>query len=278
VQYHVHVNILLTGRDPILERLHIIYEAWGFEVHHLHEWESEDLMGTMVDFRPDIVVNGSTTEIEHPDAFVANSKYPAVLALYSAMCGSRMYHLSDGSVFSGRIETSASDLPFPVNVFGLSRMLGERAVMSFSRHATIVRLGWLYGQEIESCPPMIAVDQANGLRKSALVYEDMFGSPTFIGDAAAILAHHTVMIVRSPDRIAHLTPAGKMSWADLLMPEYPNVESTTVRSSAKFRDLRRNAGLIPTPGWTVPTGGLARFQADLDGAWVYDFSTTLVGG
>jgi dTDP-4-dehydrorhamnose reductase len=194
-----------------------------------------------------------------------------------------MYHLSDSMVFSGRTEMSTDDLVFPVNVFGLSRSLGEQGVLSFS-DATVVRVGWLYGKEIESCPPMIAVDQAQGLRKSALIYSDMYGSPTFIGDAAVILAHHTIMFGPASQtahsggpigfaRVVHLAPTLVESWADLLEPSYPNVTPTTVRTSAKFRNLRRNAGLKPSMGWVVPAGGLSRFQDDLAGEW--DFNNTV---
>ena len=107
---------------------------------------------------------------------------------------------------------------------------------------------------------MIAEDHANGLRSEAHIFYDIVGSPTYLEDAAAVLVDN---LGRDRGRIVHMSPDLVCSWAELLEDFYPKVTSVSYKSSVSFRDVHRNAGLVPTSGWQIRAGGLQRFRKAL---------------
>jgi len=268
------MKIMLIGDSPLLNRLHGLFNSWMTQDMGLHirRWDQDEVLYQMLDFKPDVVVNGHHSISETPDAFVSNSRDPSILALFCKTTESYLYHLSDAMVFPGRTAHKDGDEPYPAKVFGLSRLLGERGVLSMHSRSSVVRLGWLYGSDIPESPPMIAWDLVSGKRSQAYIYTDLIGSPTFVGDAAEVLAEKIILDnlrVNVPDqRIFHLAPTWVGSWYDLLSEHFPTIEPATVRSSVRFRDLHRNAGLRPSNGWVVPDGGVERFIKEVSsGVW-----------
>lgn len=194
------------------------------------------------------------------DAFSRHSGNAARVAMFCRMNDVEMWMVSDASVFPGYGSSAAHDDPYPVHTFGLSRLLGERAVRSILPAAVIVRVGWLYGPELPNGPPMIAEDTFNGTRSTANVQSGILGSPTFLGDAAEVLATNLPGEVNGGE-VFHLAPNRKTDWYEYLCDDYPEVSPTKI---AYRRDSGgRDGSLIPSAGWVVPPGGLARFQAEV---------------
>lgn len=272
----MRIATLVLGDTPLMHRTHAVLDKhWlepkgslRFESVHLKDWTPDSLLASMTDLRPKVVINGQHINSNNPDAFVSNSRDPAIVSLFSRMVGAKFFHVSDAMVFPGRSIQGAEDAPYPTKVFGLSRMLGEKAALTMHSDVTIVRVGWLYGPEIPESPPMIAVAHARKERSSASIYSDLIGSPTFIGDAAMELARKAVRAVYTIETIGnatvHMSPTWIGSWAQYLADDYPDITPASVRGK-NFRDLHRNAGLIPTPDWVIPHDGLQRFKEELRG-------------
>lgn len=265
------------GDSPLLARLPSVIDDFHEVLQVADADPSGELLDIMNRYLPTCVVNGSFTVTSGGDAFQRNSRDPATVALFCRMTNvRRLFHLSDSMVFPGRGSSVVTDVPYPSRIFGLSRMLGERAVCELFPHTTVVRLGWLYGPEMPETPPMIAWHQRSGERSSALIYSDMYGSPTFLGDAAVVLGGALNVEYSRPFEEAvwgrqgpsyeHLAPAVTQSWFDYLVPEFPEIVPVTVRTKyAKNSSAfgHRNAGLVPTVGWEVPEGGLSRFVEEM---------------
>ncbi len=262
--YALCMKVIVVGGSPLMNRLsHRLGTNDDVSVLQLETWDPVRLLTFLNEEKPDVVVNGEHSNTEEPSAFKSNSRDPAVIALMSRMVGAKFYHLSDAMVFPGSGSHVAADEPYPSKVFGLSRLLGERAVMSLHNTSTIVRIGWLYGSDIPESPPMIAEDQEQGLRSAAHIFEDIVGSPTFVGDAAALLAYKIWEKYWDPPEgnIVHMAPALVTSWYTLLEDEYPKIVPTSVKAS--IRNLHRNAGLVPSKGWEIDPGGVRRFRSEL---------------
>lgn len=104
-------------------------------------------------FRPQVVINTAAfhrvddceTEVER--AFAVNFRGVLNLCLACRATGAVLLHLSTDYVFDGKkrqpyLET---DLPNPINVYGLSKLAGEAAIMFFLERYFIVRTSGLFG-------------------------------------------------------------------------------------------------------------------------------------
>ncbi len=103
--------------------------------------------------RPDVVVNCAAMasldacERAPADARAINSAGPGALARLCARVGIRLVHLSTDVVFDGERERPyfESDATRPINVYGATKLAGERAVLTASDDALVVRTSVLMG-------------------------------------------------------------------------------------------------------------------------------------
>ncbi|ADP78138.1 SDR family oxidoreductase [Pseudofrankia inefficax] len=92
----------------------------------------DDLAGLLADFRPEAVVNAVGLVKQRPEGRTAlpaveiNTVFPHRLARLCRIAGVRMVHVSSDCVFSGRRgRYTEDDQPDPVDVYGMSKLLGE---------------------------------------------------------------------------------------------------------------------------------------------------------
>jgi dTDP-4-dehydrorhamnose reductase len=261
------MRIMIIGDTPLTRRVAHIYESYFMNEHAaLIEDPSLEDFDT---FRPNMVLNGKFSETDDPRAFADNAKHPAVFALFARMVGSDYFHMSDSSVFSTDYPADTDD-PYPTRIYGLSRLIGERAIRTLHPNAVIVRTSWLYGPEYDGCMPMLAWEVENGDRSQAHVYDDVKLSPTYVGDAAAVVAVNmlTATLLNEPGGTYHLAPYEQVTWYDYLKEDYPFIKPLKARHMVNGRKVQRNVSVRPSAGWSVEPGGLARFQDELDtGSW-----------
>lgn len=259
------MRILLIGDTPLMRRVERLYVEHfdGVRVAVALEpsLEAFDL------FNPDVVVNGRTTEAGEggTKAFSMNSKGSAVSALYAHMVGAEFFQISDSSVFN-TLSPNTFQNPYPTSVYGLSKRLGERAIVDLHPKATIVRTGYLYGPEMPETPPAQAWEALQGDRKQPYLYVDLMVSPVYVGDAAAVLATNilTYQVLRRQGGVYHLAPQGVTTWVDYLKPQFPEVHSMESKFSMRH-DYGWSMTVEPSREWTVNDGGLSRFLGEAGG-------------
>lgn len=261
------MKTLIIGDTPFTRRVLYILES---EIRSTNAvlMEEPDL-GDFNWFRPDVVLNGRFLETDDPRAFRENAKHPATYALFARMVGAAYFHMSDSSVFSTDYPSDTDD-PYPTRIYGLSRLIGERAIRTLHPDSVIVRTSWLYGPEWGECPPMLAHDVEVGDRSQAHVYDDVKLSPTFVGDAAAVVVVNmlTALALEQPGGVFHLAPDEECTWYDYLDKAYPFVKPLKSRAMLGGRKVHRNVSVKPSPGWSIEPGGLERFRKELrTGRW-----------
>ncbi len=104
------------------------------------------------DTRPDIVVNAAAytnvdgAEADRDGAFRGNAEGPRWLALATAAAGIPLIHISTDFVFDGAASRPyrPDDPTAPLNVYGASKLAGERAVLDADPSALVIRTSWLY--------------------------------------------------------------------------------------------------------------------------------------
>lgn len=123
-----------------------------------------------------------------------------------------MIHVSTDFVFDGREcrPYRETDAPNPLNHYGLSKLEGERAVLTALPSALIVRTSWLYGRGTNHFPVKV-LSWAAG-RREIRVATDQFGSPTNTEDLARGIRR---LIEAGAQGIFHLAGSGCASRYDL---------------------------------------------------------------
>ena len=173
--------------------------------------------------QPDILVSAAAytmvdkAEEEEALATTINGAAPGALAAAAAELGAPMIHLSTDYVFDGtkRAPYVESDPVAPVNAYGRSKLVGERAVAAAGGDHAILRTSWVYdGQGKNFLTTMLRLAAT---REELGVVADQAGAPSYAPDiAAAIVAvARNLKASRSPDLrgVFHMTGGGETDWA-----------------------------------------------------------------
>jgi dTDP-4-dehydrorhamnose reductase len=143
--------------------------------------------------KPTVIINAAAytavdrAETERDLAFAVNAEAPAVLARACAEIGAALLHVSTDYVFDGRNQRPwrEDDAPRPINVYGASKLAGERAVRDALPQHLIVRTAWLFGAH---GPNFVRTVLRLARERGALrIVADQTGSPTWAGHLAETL-------------------------------------------------------------------------------------------
>ncbi|MEJ7811908.1 MAG: dTDP-4-dehydrorhamnose reductase, partial [Gemmatimonadaceae bacterium] len=181
------------------------------------------------DVRPQIVVNAAAytavdqAEREAAMAHAVNGVAPGILAEEAARLRALIVHYSTDYVFDGTTRTpyTERDEPNPLNVYGETKLAGERAIAATGAAHLIFRTAWVYGLRRQNFLRSIL-----GLaheRTELRVVEDQVGAPTWsrmIAEGTALALAHVVprggAEADAPwSGLYHLTAAGQASRFEL---------------------------------------------------------------
>lgn len=147
------------------------------------------------------------------------------LAAICAEKNIRLVSFSTDYVFDGgqRHPYVEADLPAPIQMYGLSRVAGERAALAAApRHAYVIRTCGLYGEQGAASKGGNFVDKrlADAQQNSSLdMSNDQVVSPTYTAD----LAQAVIRLIDHPDAepgIYHLVNQGACTWAEFTSAIY----------------------------------------------------------
>jgi dTDP-4-dehydrorhamnose reductase len=108
--------------------------------------------------RPDVIVNATAytavdrAESEAELAMTINGLAPGRLAETAAELGAVFIHYSTDYVFDGKKDSAylESDAPNPLNVYGSSKLAGEKAIAKVNDVYLILRTSWVYSLRRDS--------------------------------------------------------------------------------------------------------------------------------
>lgn len=170
--------------------------------------------------RPQVVVNTAAfhnvprCEDEPARAFALNAVAPWHLARTCTALGARLVHVSTDYVFDGtsRVPYVETDLPGPLNVYAISKLAGEHAVLAAGDAHQVVRSSGLYG--VRPCRAkggnfLDTMATLAATRPEITVVDDEFCTPTFTADLAAQLR---VLAIEGRPGLYHAASHGQCSW------------------------------------------------------------------
>jgi dTDP-4-dehydrorhamnose reductase len=227
-------SVLVLGGTGLLGRAVVAELARRgrvFDAPTRTAWDLADpaSIRTRIDLlRPAAIVNlaGFTdvTAAERPEnhaaAIALNAELPPVLAAASARHGIPFVHISTDYVFDGvKAAPYLEDDPVnPIQVYGATKLDGERAALAKNARALILRVSTLYGPGRPQRPAYVDAILAQA-RASALagggvleVVEPPVSSPTYALDVAPVLVD---LLDRGATGIIHTVNEGAASRLEL---------------------------------------------------------------
>jgi len=149
-------NVVETAREQGFEAAgtyHMSKPSFEIPLEKLDLREVEQLRSIVNEFSPHVVVNcAAMTDVDgcesDPDtACAVNGDAPGVIAEICDEANSYLVHVSTDYVFDGcaRRPYKESDDPSPKQVYGESKLAGERSVRDTEADALVTRLSFVYG-------------------------------------------------------------------------------------------------------------------------------------
>src|SRR5271169_3739163 len=152
------MRILVTGSEGMLGQDLVPHIAGRHEVIPLVQADVDITDSDRTSFvisgaKPDVVIHAAAfTAVDACEgnpklSFQVNAEGTRNVALACRQARAAMVYLSTDYVFDGKktcpyVET---DEPNPINVYGESKLQGEKYVTELAEHAWIVRTSWLFG-------------------------------------------------------------------------------------------------------------------------------------
>lgn len=179
--------------------------------------------------RPAWIVNAAAytavdkAESEESLARAVNAEAPAVMAEEAAQIGAALIHYSTDYVFDGR-KTSPyeeNDAPNPQNVYGKTKLEGERAIRASGAAHLIFRTTWVYATEGRNF--LLTILRLATQREELRIVRDQTGAPTLNVEIAKATTRVLAQLcdagagrrsVADLSGTYHMTAGGATTWFD----------------------------------------------------------------
>ncbi|WP_235272247.1 dTDP-4-dehydrorhamnose reductase [Methanosarcina mazei] len=220
------IKTLIIGASGMLgsDLCKVFPDAVKLTHHDLDITDREQVIESILKIKPDVVINAAAyTNVDGCEdnkelALQVNGYGPGYIAEACARAGAKLVHFSTDYVFNGsKKEYVESDIPDPINVYGDSKLLGEKKIIENMDDYRIVRISWLFG--IHGKNFVETMLKLSGEMDTVKVVNDQFGKPTYTMD----LASKVKEIIELDPGIYHITNDGICSWYEFASSIIDNV-------------------------------------------------------
>jgi len=173
--------------------------------------------------KPKLIVNTAAytavdlAEKEATLAHAVNARAPGILAEEAKRLGAVLIHYSTDYVFDGaRTTPYPEDAPAnPLNVYGASKLEGERAIAATGARALTFRTSWVYGLSGKNF--LLTIRRLAGDRDELRIVADQIGVPNWsrtLAEATARVVSEGMASLEERSGLYHLSSTGRASWYD----------------------------------------------------------------
>ena len=185
--------------------------------------------------QPDLILNPAAytavdlAEKESELAYRVNAIAPQLLAEQARLLDIPLIHFSTDYVFDGsKADAQAQLLPYieddqcaPLNVYGASKLAGERAIVNSGCKHLILRTSWVYSGVGKNF--LLTILRLAKEKSELKIVNDQYGTPSSSYFLSQSCHHILELMTQASDQTAwwkahqgiyHLTPQGSTNWCD----------------------------------------------------------------
>lgn len=214
--------------------------------------DSDAIRSAVRSFAPDVIVNaGAHTAVDRAEeetdvARAVNARAPGILAEEAARTRAVLVHFSTDYVFNGQKSEPyvEEDPPCPLNVYGRTKLAGEKAIRATGADHLILRTSWVYGLRRRNfVTKMLKLLQSS---EEVSVVDDQVGCPTWCRFLAQSTAQVLTRFVEpgsasplgSRSGTYHLAGAGSTSWYGFASAIRRKIDGGTPGAELTAREIR----------------------------------------
>jgi dTDP-4-dehydrorhamnose reductase len=187
--------------------------------------------------KPDLIVNAGAytgvdlAEKEPQEAAAINARAPGILAEEAKRIGAVLIHYSTDYVFDGTRTTPYPETAptAPLNVYGATKLDGERAIAAVGGGALIFRTSWVYGMRGKNF--LLTIRRLAAERDELRIVSDQIGVPNWcrsLAEATARLVNGRPSALADRAGVYHLSATDEASWYDFARAIVGNVATPRI--------------------------------------------------
>lgn len=191
------------------------WEVIGWDIDDIDIQKENETVAKIEGLQPEVVINVAAftdvdgCELNEEKVFAINAEGMKHVALGALKCRAKVVYFSTDYIFDGKKREPylENDLPNPLNVYGRSKLKGERYVQDLVEDALIIRTQWLYGRYGRNFVNSI-LQQARE-KKVLSIVNDQIGSPTYTVDLSQAIS---VLLQCNARGIFHVANSDLCTW------------------------------------------------------------------
>lgn len=223
----------------------------------------DSIRSVIREVKPNLIVNAAAytavdkAESEPELAMMINGIAPGIMAEEAKKLGATIIHYSTDYVFDGTKKEpyTEEDIPNPINVYGKTKLAGEKAVQAIGLPYFIFRTSWVYSTRGKNF--LLTILRLAREKEQLKIVDDQIGSPTWsrtIAEMTAqILAQRFSTLTKGAgissgfSGVYNLSAAGQTSWCGLASQIVANAtHAASSKPGSKF------AKILPIPATEYP--------------------------
>ena len=180
--------------------------------------DEQSIISTMESYKPDVVIHCAAytavdkAEEDVQNAYTINADATRIISEECKKLDSKLIYVSTDYVFDGTKDLNevyeVTDEPNPQNVYGKTKLLGERAALNNPK-TFVVRTSWVFGKNGKNfVKTMLSLSEKY---PELTVVADQFGSPTYTVDLAKRLVD---MAETDKYGLYQVNNSGYCNWAE----------------------------------------------------------------
>jgi len=217
------------------------HEFFFVDINELDLTNEKEVEGFFGNNKFDFVINCAAytavdkAETEKETAYKVNVNATSYIANASLKNGFKLIHISTDFVFDGNKNTPyiETDYTNPINYYGETKLLGEKAISEKIESGLIIRTSWLYSQYGNNFVKTIL--RLTATRDEINIVFDQVGTPTYALDLAKSIL---IIIEQQPELsgIFHYSNEGVASWYDFAFQILQNKKLTLKLNPIETKD------------------------------------------
>jgi dTDP-4-dehydrorhamnose reductase len=178
--------------------------------------------------------NVEKAESESELAYKVNAEAVGKLGFAAKKADIWVLHISTDFVFDGTSDKPyvETDKPNPINIYGASKLAGEKLLVESRCRYCIMRVEWTYGSTGNNFVTKI-IKQAKTNRRLKVI-DDQIGSPTATIEIAKVICK---LLPKKPEGLFHFASAGYVSRFEMAKFIFDKLDMSVDLSSCKTADF-----------------------------------------